>query len=552
MKADLEKQHASTPKETKRLMFTVLSGLEVNAFDDQWTLLAHQGKGGSVEVGWVHSGKMPDNDRTLILDVLMFYARTKAASTTSGVNCNAGPYLRRGIPTLTSLKTIWSGLKTNQKKGLNQFFGTLNKLGNKQFKKFHEFTSTRLDRDKRNALDPSKGALSEIEFDSLATQMNSKLREFDWTVDHPIAFYQSANFFGMFRNLISNKLLLSIVRRPIQLTALKWADAIPAGATFNDPKVSTTDEIGTVGSQTLQLRVFQAKVRGKRSPRGFPERYPLHISEDLSKLLLKYKHVYRNGLMLLMNSSGISVAHSELTRLMNDMPVFPSHDLFSAKFDSLDSFKSLFTKDSTAYHIGEGTITMALRNVTFDSERASECIATSNRIRHTVLTRGAQDGLPAVVLAKITGVTVPAARHYIDLDYKSRRMVDTNYIGNEFLKRIFDDQITEIPNDEDCVVDNQFNPVGGLKHRRSCDSCSTVQGRPAGCYGCPNFRPILEANHRAVLASAQDKRDVNRNSLINPLLRRSIEKIDKQIERIKYTIAVCDEILSKQRAIDVE
>lgn len=552
MKADLEKQHASTPKKTRRLMFTVLSGLRINAFDDQWTLLAHQGKGGRIEVGWVHSGKMPDNDRILILDVLMFYARTKAASTTSGVNCNAGPYLRSGIPTLTSLKTIWSGLKTNQKKGLNQFFGTLKNLGNKQFKEFHEFTSTRLDKVKRNALDPSKGALSEIEFDSLATQMNSKLREFDWTVDHPIAFYQSANFFGMFRNLISNKLLLSIVRRPIQLTALKWADAIPAGATFNDPKVSANDEIGTVGSQTLQLRVFQAKARGNRSPRGFPERYPLHLSEDLSKLLLKYKHVYRNGLMLLMKSYGISVAHSELTRLMNDMPVFPSHDLFSAEFDSLDSFESLFTKDSTAYHVGEGTITMALRNVSFDSERAPECIASSNRIRHTVLTRGAQDGLSAVVLAKITGVTVPSARHYIDLDYKSRRMVDTNYIGNEFLKRIFDDQITEIPNDEDCVVDNQFNPVGGLKNRRSCDSCSTVQGRPAGCYGCPNFRPILEANHRAVLAIARDKRDVNRNSLINPILRRSIEKLDKQIERIKYTIAVCDGILSKQRAIDVE
>jgi hypothetical protein len=35
----------------------------------------------------------------------------------------------------------------------------------------------------------------------------------------------------------------------------------------------------------------------------------------------------------------------------------------------------------------------------------------------------------------MTGVTVPAARHYIDLDYVSRREIDTKYIGNEFLKK---------------------------------------------------------------------------------------------------------------------
>jgi hypothetical protein len=552
MKVALKTQNASMSGKRKTLTFTCHSGLKVNAFEDEWTLLAHRGKGWRVKVGWVHSGKMPDLDRTMILDVLMFYARTKAASTTSGVICNAGPYLKDGVPTLTSLKSTWSGLKTNQKKGLNQFFGTLKNLGNKQFEEFHEFTSTHLDKDKRNSLDPSKGALSEIEFDSLAKQINSNLREFDWTVERPLTFYQSSSFFSNVRNLMTNKLMLSIVRRPIQLSAMKWADVIPAGETFNDTDVSANDEIGTIGAQTLQLRVFIAKVKGNKSGRGRPERYPLHLSEELSNALLKYKNFYRNGVLLLMKSSGIAVGNSELTQLLKNMPIFPSYDLFNAEFDSLNSFTSFFTEHSTAFHVGEDAITTTLRYVSFDSERDPHCIATSNRIRHTVLTRGAQDGLPSVVLAKITGVTVPAARHYIDLDYKSRRMVDINYIGNDFLKRIFDDQIAEIPSDEDCVVDNQFNPVGGLKNRHSCASCSTVQGKPVGCYGCPNFRPILEANHRAVLTSAQDKRDVNRNSLINPLFSRSIEKLDKQIERIKYTIAVCDDILSKQRAIDAE
>ncbi|MGA4816392.1 hypothetical protein ACPA9J_20675 [Pseudomonas aeruginosa] len=85
-------------------------------------------------------------------------------------------------------------------------------------------------------------------------------------------------------------------------------------------------------------------------------------------------------------------------------------------------------------------------------------MATSNRIRHTVVTRGAQNGLPAVQLAKMTGVTVPAARHYIDLDYVSRREIDTKYIGNEFLKKAFSHTLTVVPEGDEVIVDNKFNP----------------------------------------------------------------------------------------------
>ncbi len=540
------------PKKNRSLLITVQSGLKINVYDNTWILLAHKGKGWSVNVGWLHSAMMPDEDRSLILEVFVFYARTKAASTTSGINTNAGPFLKNGFPALTKLKAIWSGLKTNKKKGLNQFFGALERLGNERFKEFHRFTSSHLDKNNRNALSLSKGALSEIEFDSLANQINSSLREHDWTADRPLAFYQSTSGFSQLRNHISNKLLVSIVRRPIQLNFLKWADAIPAGATFNDPMVSANNEIGTVGAQTLQLRVFIAKSKGTTSSRAFPERYPLHLSEYLSKHLLQYKQVYLKGLKLLMKSSGIKAKQTELVRLMNDMPMFPAVELFCMQFSSLDLLKSIFTADSTIYQAGENSITHSLRHISVASERVADCTATSNRIRHTVLTRGAQDGLPVDLLAKITGVTVPAARHYIDLDYKSRRMIDSNYTGNEFLKKAFSDHISVIEEGEECIFDNQFNPVGGTRNKRSCATCPTLMGRPLGCYGCPNFRPILEADHRAVLAAAEDKRTVNRNSLVNPLLGRSVEKLERQIVRIKYTIAFCDDVLSKQGAIDVE
>ncbi|MNP01699.1 hypothetical protein D3C76_935230 [compost metagenome] len=103
---------------------------------------------------------------------------------------------------------------------------------------------------------------------------------------------------------------------------------------------------------------------------------------------------------------------------------------------------------------------------------------------------------------------------------------------------------------DEVIVDHNFNPVGGARNERVCYNCSTVMGRPLSCYGCPNFRPILEADHRSVLEAAEDKLTVNRNALLNPLHTRSIEKLERQIVWVKLTIAVCDETLARQRSID--
>ena len=184
----------------KNLVVIAHSGMKVNVYEDEWVILANGGKGCKVKVGWLHAAEMPNHDKDLILEVYIFYLRTKVASTLSGVVGNSGPFLRKGIPDLTKVKIIWSGLKTNQKKGLNQFFGTLCKLGNDRYKDFHDFTSSNLDKNKRNSLDSSKGALTEIEFDSLAKHINYSLRNFDWKIDQPLSFYQSSSFFSELRN----------------------------------------------------------------------------------------------------------------------------------------------------------------------------------------------------------------------------------------------------------------------------------------------------------------------------------------------------------------
>ncbi|WP_225318338.1 hypothetical protein [Cellvibrio sp. KY-YJ-3] len=534
-------------------LITAKSGMMVNVQDHEWHILPNKGKGHKIRVEWIYNSLMDAEDRKLIIDVLIHYVRTKSASTAAGIVYNTKPTLLNGIPTLTSLRTAWSGLFTSNKKGLNQFFGTLSKQGYKRFDAYHQFTTSHLDKEERNALDPSKGALSEIEFDSLAKQINNRLRGFEWTLPRELSYYlQSTSGFGELRNSVTNKLMLSTVRRPIQLSILKWGDLIPTGESFNDSNIKPSDELGSIGAQTLQLRVFYAKESSEQASRSSPERYPIYLSEDLSSILVNYKKLYLTGLLLYLKSLDVNFETTELLHVMNDMPMFPESILFSAKFDSIGAFRSMFTPVSTAFHIGEGAITSSIRRVEIISDRLSDCLATNNRIRHTVLTRGAQAGLSATQLARITGVTVPAARHYVDMDYQSRRMIDTNYVGNEFLKQAFTSTITLVPEGDEIIFDQHFNEVGGAQCKTSCMNCSAVLGRPLSCYGCPNFRPILEADHRAILKLADEKLRLNKISILSPLHIRSIEKLQRQIEWVKLTISICDEIIMKKKAIDAK
>lgn len=145
--------------QNQALVMTAKSGLAVNILDDEWKIFPTKSKGHTIPISWLHDSQMPDEDWQLVVDVYVHYVRTKAASTASGVVTNTKTHVVNGIPSIINLKSKWSGLKTNQKKGLNQFFSTLVALGHKRFGELHAFTAAHLDKEVRNHLDPSKGAL---------------------------------------------------------------------------------------------------------------------------------------------------------------------------------------------------------------------------------------------------------------------------------------------------------------------------------------------------------------------------------------------------------
>ncbi|WP_372747173.1 hypothetical protein [Litorivivens sp.] len=529
-------------------IITAKSGLTVDVTDDVWQLLPTASRGWTVDMSWVWSTAIPDEDRYHMLTAYLFYATTKEASTMANVVCRTKKSFSSGIPSLVTLKSRWSGLPTHQKKGLSQFFSALNKLGYKQYSEYHSFTKAHLDKEKLQMLDPHRGSLNEQEFDSFCASLNLRLKSLDWNAAESLDFFRSPAF-GYLAFSVSSKLLTATVRRPVQLAMLKWSDVIPVGSEFRDPQIDPSNEIGSVGINQLQLRFFYAKHKGG-SWRTTPEMYPIALTTQVSEVIVRYKRLYVHCVRLWLAENGCKVSYEKAQELVWDMPVFVQISLFEQPIMSTEDLRKLFTPESRGFHASAASISNVISRVAVESSRVKDCKVTSNRIRHTVLTRGAQAGYTATTLAKITGVTVPAARHYIDLDYESRLMIDELYVGSEFLASIFSDPLEAVSGSDTEVLDHKFNSVGGLKDKKGCTTCSAATGRPIGCYGCNNFRPILEANHTEVLELAELKLEANSKQLLSPEEKFSIEKLTKQIGWIKRTINVCNQVLEVRRGIE--
>lgn len=529
--------------------FTSKGGLTVDITADEWQLLPTPSKGWKFNMSWIWDTSIPDLGRSHMLAVYSHYASTKSAGTAATVVSNTKAFFPSGIPELVALRAKWSGLPTHQKKGLNQFFATLSKLGYREYQYHHAFTKTNLDPERPQVLDPQKGALSEQEFDSFCASLNLRLQRIDWQAERPLEFFQSRYWFGAIMSAVSNKLLAATVRRPIQLSMLKWCDVLPAGRRFDDLRIDPSHEVGSIGIDQLQIRLFLPKAEG-RSWRTTPEKYPMPLNAQNSEMLSNYKRLYMLGVRLLLKRNGCSISPEKLLSAVSNMPIFISVKFFLLEIAAQNDLSSLFTDKSRTLHLAEDAITTHTRYVSVESSRVGNCKVTSNRIRHTVLTRGAQAGLSAIMLAKITGVTVPAARHYIDLDYDSRLMIDDLYVGSEFMAAVFSNPLEQASNEEDKVLDHEFNAVGGLRDKQSCTSCSAVMGRPIGCYGCNNFRPILEADHGTVLEIAEMKLEANSKKLLSPEAKLSVEKLGKQVKWIKRTIDVCNQVLEARHGIE--
>ncbi|MGC0118301.1 hypothetical protein [Pseudoalteromonas piscicida] len=537
--------------------FSSQAGLIVNTYDNTWVLAA-AGRGKFIEVTWLHSFKLKRMLRDILLDTLIHYAETKSPATTATQRSALFCAFPNDDESLVEFGQRWCQLSNSTKKTLKGFINTaVNKLNHKYINKYYEIAKRYRHKPEFNALSSTKGRLTDYEYDSILHNIRLICNQLPLDPPDELEFYQISNsscnnkYFSHVKSVIAYRLMLQIARRPKQIAALKWCDILPIGVSFSDAGINK--EPTYTGVSSLHLRCFKIKQSHSESTfRYMPEKWTIPLSESCSSLILQYRAVYLKGLSLNFKRLGVEDYELEAAKLIDQCPIIPDRELFSADLTNLQICSALGSKNSPIFHLSESNIeAYASRHGQGLSERHGVVRGTNNRLRHTWLCNAAMEGRPLIDICKITNVTLPAARAYLQLGLKERQFIDEHYAANELLKEAFSPKSTF--SDSDTPVLNEIGCAVGIENSEpTCLVCEhkTRMVRPIPCYGCPNFRPLLEGNHSLILSQAEAKRDFMRKSQFGDTNSAALTRIEKAIAYIKLTIALCEETKRLQNGLE--
>ena len=527
------------------------SGLFVKTSDDMW-VLSSIGKGNTVDVGWLNSFKFNPILRNTLIDTLIHYAETKTAATVSTQRFALIEAFPNDKVSIDEFKIKWNELKSSTRKTLKGFISTaVKKLNHKHMMEYHEITKEYKHKQIFNALHPTKGRLTDYEYDSLLHNVRTLCAELPTTPPTDLSFYQQRNSprgqikrraFSYFKSVVAYRLMLQLARRPRQIAMLKWSDVLPVGTSFRDTNVDA--EPTYIGVKSLHFRCFKIKQnKSDNSWRATPERWTIPISESCSLLILNFRAIYLKGLSLHLEQLGVKGHASEASRLILHCPIIPSHELFTAELTDVKVYNAMKQENSSIFHQSESNIKSYEAQIGKGfSERHGTAQGTNNRLRHTWLCNAAIQGRSLSDISKITNVTIPNARAYLQLGLKERQFIDKNYGANELLREAFN-PVTTLEHTDLLIEDEVGVAIGVEKSAPTCQTCQhkTRLVRPIPCYGCSNFRPLLDADHSLILERAEAKRNFMLRFQSNGVNSGALHRIEKAIAFIKLTIAVCDE-----------
>jgi hypothetical protein len=544
--------------------FISKSGLEVNVTNDVWVLLPDtRAKGGLINVGWIKQLNLGQDIRFAILETLVYYGEQRSAATLTTVNYALIDTLP-GLHSLEEFKSIWSSVADAKKKTLKGFFSTGAKLNSEIFGDWSSFTANFNYAAKSSILDPNKGRLTDYEYDSFLADLRLKcdrikvidIERCDDQFFRKIASAYHYDFdnkisFGAVSSTIGFRLLTQLVRRPAQIVSIKWCDIIPVGSSFTDDNVSMEPML--IDRAALHIRIFKIKQNFDRYAfRQWPEKSSIYLSEDICELLHAYKRIYLHGLNMALENSGINLSGEEYGQLVSSLPVLPNSDLFTAELSPEVIRELIDNKMGQLFHSNAGSLVSAIRKLgKSKSDRFSDVIVSNNRIRHTVLSNAAMSGYSIERIAKITDVTVNAARAYLDLGIKERQKINENYQGNSILEKAFM-PISDFADKEELIASIELGVVGVGDNPSDCNSCSHKKRlqRPVPCYGCENFVPFLEGDHAGVLTAVRRKIAVLKSSALGGVESGVLKRLKKAERYIGITIDVCDQIVKSKKSVE--
>ncbi|MDE1239829.1 hypothetical protein [Vibrio aestuarianus] len=408
----------------------------------------------------------------------------------------------------------------------------------------------------RKHFDPAKGAHTPVEFDSIIEGVRVLIQTMHKALDKPRPFYSEQNnsSVSLLMGGLMWVLMLSILRRPVQLVQIKMGDF----------RTNQGDFEGTFDNSAILIDYDELKLQTYRAKTGLPPRSDLDadlhlLNRQNSKLLIKYSTKLFQEQLYRLDEKGITLTQSEKKELFKRYPLFPSYQdlLCSNNFESKEYLFQYLNDNTLAGHVSTSSVQRFSRLVANDilrpiyfSERIPNPtnVTGNNRIRHTILTSMAREGVDVHSLAALTGVTVGTVRCYVDMTPEERIWVDEELGQNAILTNFGKIRIQDQMYKDDDLAFNEYGDVFG-SHEEStrCAGCREILPVPLCCYGCDNFNAFVYADHASERHKAMKKYEFNIN---NGQSENSLKRLAKAIEYIDITIIKCEQHKNQQRELE--
>ncbi|WP_438467548.1 hypothetical protein [Marinomonas sp. PE14-40] len=526
-------------------------------YSDYWTLDLKE----NLNLSWTNDGKISIKLFVMIRRLLAYRAKNRSFATVKLNNATLKAYgasLENGLKfqaifnqrsdsnQLNDAKLFKALAKSREEEGvaLKNYFSEIISFIDKL-----EFDSSTIS---KNVMDPQKGSYSEVEYASIKEKLRNKTIS---AVNNVKANQSSLFHFMILSTVISVQLMITLLRRPSQLSQLKWCDILPIGISFRDHRYKDLSDVPEVEQlfgdlEQLQIRTF----RGKDGEfRRYVEHQSHRIEPDLTSIIMLYRESYKSLLKKSFLHQGLALSDNEVDVILHRSPLFPLQEYFTFNFESKNILFAAISTKSKAMHRSGANLICSIRAITaklsFESDRFSELTLTNNRLRHTVMTEGALDGWTELQLSKITGVTVKAVRPYIDLNFNARVLINVAFAKNKVIKKFSSQGSKALLKEYQFRVVNEFDEeLGAINSKASCVTCESKLGMPIGCYPCDNFRPHADANHKEMLSKAERKLNINGLNSSEG----AMKSLKKSIVYIKATIEICNDLKLKSKGVSDE
>ncbi|EMI4515671.1 hypothetical protein V6560_003210 [Vibrio parahaemolyticus] len=513
--------------------FTSYENVPFNMFDNSWELVI----GRHISLSWVDQLFLNVDDNLAIRYCLAQEATYGKISTVRG-KMVAIKKLNASSLRVSDVESAFFNLSLSYKKRVKKIIERLAAFDNKYDPLLTILKEKSFGNDSRKVFDPDKGALTDYEFTDFAIKMNEHSSSIFDSNSHvsELSVFIAARFQQLYQKRLSQVALLKV--GDFELRANDFIDGDELRITM-PLKVNHNDS-----EPEIAVRVPSVKQHEDLFRRSF-EISSIRISGrflfELSHYLSKYQKLIRK----LFQRQGYSLSKEEFSQVFSCLPLIPTTELYH--FD----FKEYIKEDCTLIHSFsidgkgfvyvpealEGRVRRFLKLLNVSSDRAPQGSFSlgNNRLRHTRAVKMVVDGLSRNEIAVTLGNTPKAASVYIDMADEIREKIDSHLSDYTFLADAFSGKVTSWIGQNEVSIESENGRLGKSSEANLCLVCE--KSPPAGCYGCPSFRPLVDADHQSQLLSVQARYDYQIANGISP---RALTAISHRILAIKATIQACD------------